>query len=747
MSLAVVFLPLIGAILAMPLGRANPRAAEVVTSLLVGIAALVAWAILIGVWAGDGSARVETILPWIHVGDLRADWAVRTDALSAVMMMVVTTVSTLVHVYSIGYMHEDPSRPRFFAYLSLFTFAMLMLVTADNLLQLFFGWEGVGLASYLLIGFYHHKGTANDASIKAFVVNRVGDVGLALGIMACFFVFRSVEFDVILDAVRTNGLVQPYGAAAAVPLFDLEIKFLDRVYPAVEIIGVLLFIGAMGKSAQFLLHTWLPDAMEGPTPVSALIHAATMVTAGVFLVCRMSDLYAAAPGASALVTFIGATTAIFAATVALVQTDIKRVIAYSTASQLGYMFFAAGVGAYGAAMFHLTTHAFFKALLFLGAGSVIHFSHHEQDMRAMGGLRQQMPLTFLLMLIGTLAITGVGIPTLYVLGAPFGFAGFVSKDMMIEGAFAGSEAGMPFATYAFVIGLLAATLTSFYSWRLVFLTFTGRWRAPESVRRHPHDVPSTMLVPMLPLALGAVIAGMVFYKPFVKEGYAERFWEGSLHVASHGGEAHASGEHVAGAEHAALGEAAAEAAHAADGHGVEGEVLALAEAEKAAAGAGVSTEVAGEGYVAEDAYGSEGAYAEGAYRGEGGHDIPAWVFWAPFLAMLAGLSGAVFQYRRGDPLRPGLIGPGGLAYEFLANRWYVDKVYRILFLYPARIVGRFLWKRGDEGTIDAFGPDGVSRLTGGGARAVVRGQTGYVFHYAFVMLIGVTVLLLMISLG
>ena len=707
MTLLVVLLPLIGAILAMPIGRsAGPRAAEVTTTALLFGAALFAWIAFLGQWGG-AEARTITLMPWIHVGDLQADWAVRVDTLSTVMMIVITTVSALVHLYSIGYMHEDPSRARFFAYLSLFTFAMLMLVTADNLLQLFFGWEGVGLASYLLIGFWHHKDSANDASIKAFVMNRVGDVGLALGIMACFYVFRSVEYDVILETVRTNGLVQPYGAAQAVPLLDLNIRFLDRTPPAVEIIGILLFIGAMGKSAQFLLHTWLPDAMEGPTPVSALIHAATMVTAGVFLVCRMSDLYAVAEGASALVTFIGATTAIFAASVALVQTDIKRVIAYSTASQLGYMFFAAGVGAYGASMFHLTTHAFFKALLFLGAGAVIHFSHHEQDMRAMGGLRQQMPLTFGLMLIGTLAITGIGVPTIYLFGAPLGFAGFVSKDMMLEGAYAGAEAGMPFATYAFVIGLLVAGLTAFYSWRLFFLTFEGRWRAPEAVRRHPHAVPTNMIVPMLPLALGAVVAGMVFYKPFVKDGYAERFWNGSVHVAGH----HAGAEHAGPAVYE--GEGAAAETH-------DDEAVTLADGSKADAGAG--------------------------YGDEAGHEFPDWVFWAPLLTGVAGLLVAFFQYRRGDPLRPGALRPGGLLYGFLANRWYIDGLYRRLFLEPARIVGRFLWKGGDERLIDGLGPDGLSRLAGTGARAVTRGQTGYVFHYAFVMLIGVTVLLLMILL-
>ncbi|MBB4659771.1 NADH-quinone oxidoreductase subunit L [Parvularcula dongshanensis] len=719
MEVLIVLLPLLGAILAMPLGHTGgARAAEVVTSVLVGIACFLAWITFFGFWLGDAQPHVLRLFTWIAVGDLVADWAVRVDTLSAVMLIVVTTVSTLVHVYSIGYMHEDPSRPRFFAYLSLFTFAMLMLVTADNLIQLFFGWEGVGLASYLLIGFYHFKDSANDASIKAFVMNRVGDVGLALGIMACFFVFRSVEFDVILDAVRNNAAVQPFGAEAAVPLDQLQIGFLDRTPPALEIIGILLFIGAMGKSAQFLLHTWLPDAMEGPTPVSALIHAATMVTAGVFLVCRMSDLYAAAPGASAFVTFIGATTAIFAASVALVQQDIKRVIAYSTASQLGYMFFAAGVGAYGASMFHLTTHAFFKALLFLGAGAVIHFSHHEQDMRRMGGLREQMPATFALMLIGTLAITGVGIPLVTLFGAPFGFAGFVSKDMMIEGAYEGIGEGAGFATYAFVIGLLVAALTSFYSWRLVFLTFSGKWRAPESVRKHPHHVPGVMMFSMVPLALGAVVAGIMFYSSFVGDG-AGRFWAASLNT----------------------GDTYESIASTADTGGEEPVGVDTEQTEGAAEPTGVG------GHATDTAHADEshGAEAHGEEAG-GHHEFPTWVLVSPFVAMLAGLLAALFQYRGGDPFRPGLIGQGGLLYGFLSNRWYIDGLYRRLFLEPARILGRFLWKKGDEATIDALGPDGLSRITSGGARAVVRGQTGYVFHYAFVMLIGVTVLLLMILL-
>jgi NADH-quinone oxidoreductase subunit L len=711
----IVLLPLVGAILAKPMAMlAGPRGAEILTSALVGLAALYSWFLFFDI--GFGAPReAVTLFTWIESGAFRSVWSMRLDTLTAVMLVVVTTVSFLVHVYSIGYMHEDPSRPRFFAYLSLFTFAMLVLVTANDLVQLFFGWEGVGLASYLLIGFWHHKKSANDAAIKAFVMNRVGDVGLALGIMAIFVVFGTVEFDGIFAAIEA-GIVNPVWSQAPVALEGLTMPFLDRTYSVLDLIGVLLFIGAMGKSAQFILHTWLPDAMEGPTPVSALIHAATMVTAGVFLVCRMSDLYAEAPAASALVTFIGATTAFFAATIGLVQTDIKRVIAYSTASQLGYMFFAAGVGGYAQAMFHLTTHAFFKALLFLGAGAVIHFSHHEQDMRNMGGLREQMPLTFLMMLAGTLAITGVGIPMITLFGAPFGFAGFVSKDYILEAAYGGIGAGLPFATYAFVLGLVAAVMTAFYSWRLIFLTFDGRWRAPEAVRKHPHDVPNTMLLPLMPLALGAVIAGMAFYKPFVGDGSAG-FWSGSIH------------QHDAYAVEAVTEEAALDEDDIVEGTPItHGEGSALTEADHAS---GV-------------AHAEEEAYGEGDH---GGHHYPAWVLWAPFIAGAIGFLLALYQYRlTNDPLRRGMIGEGGLLYGFLKNRWYIDDLYRVAFLRPAQIIARALWKGGDERTIDGLGPNGISAAMGMGARRLVRIQSGYMYHYAFVMLTGLTLILLFILL-
>ncbi|MDX5361852.1 MAG: NADH-quinone oxidoreductase subunit L, partial [Alphaproteobacteria bacterium] len=449
----IVFLPLFGAIVAGLFGRLiGDRAAMGVTTGGVIVSALLSAVAFFTVPGGE--TQIVPVLPWIASGEFVVDWSLRIDTLTAVMLIVVNGVSALVHVYSIGYMSHDPHRARFFAYLSLFTFAMLMLVTANNLLQMFFGWEGVGLASYLLIGFWYTRPSANAAAMKAFIVNRVGDFGYALGIMAIFFMFGSIEFDAIF--------------AAAPDMADATFTFLWMEVHALTAICVLLFIGAMGKSAQLFLHTWLPDAMEGPTPVSALIHAATMVTAGVFLVCRMSPLFEMAPYALAMVAFVGATTAFFAATVGLVQNDIKRVIAYSTCSQLGYMFFAAGVGAYQAAMFHLFTHAFFKALLFLCAGSVIHALHDEQDMRRMGGMRKVIPHTFWLMVIGTVALTGIGIP-----GTPIGLSGFFSKDMIVEVAYASENA---FANYAFWLGVIGAGFTSFYSWRLIFMTFFGEYR-------------------------------------------------------------------------------------------------------------------------------------------------------------------------------------------------------------------------------------------------------------------------------
>ena len=521
---AIVFLPLIGAITAGFFGRwIGDRGAQIVTCTLLVVSALLSLVAFNDVALGHGGAHIQ-LFTWFASGDFTASWAIRVDTLTAVMLVVVTGVSSLVHIYSVGYMSHDPSIPRFQSYLSLFTFAMLMLVTADNFVQLFFGWEGVGLASYLLIGFWYKKPSANAAAIKAFLVNRVGDFGFALGIFAIFMVFGTLSF----DAVFSN----------AHQFVGHSFLFLGHKLDVLTTICILLFIGAMGKSAQLGLHTWLPDAMEGPTPVSALIHAATMVTAGVFMVCRCSPLFELSPTALSFVTFIGASTAIFAATVGVTQNDIKRVIAYSTCSQLGYMFFAAGVSAYGAAIFHLFTHAFFKALLFLGAGSVIHAMSDEQDMRNMGGIWKKIPFTYAMMLVGSLALTGVPL-----------FAGYYSKDMIIESAYA-AHTGI--GDYAFVMGVAAAFLTSFYSWRLLFMTFHGKPRASEAVMHHVHELPAVMTIPLAILAAGAVAAGFLFFHYFVGAGYegflaaravpGRQQRDGSCRAYSRAGQAAAAGD-------------------------------------------------------------------------------------------------------------------------------------------------------------------------------------------------------------
>ena len=635
--IAIVFMPLIGALIAGLFGRLiGDRASEVITTVLLGAAAVLAWTAFANIGFGHDVQKVP-LMRWIVSGELDTSWALRIDTLTAVMLVVVTTVSSLVHLYSIGYMHEDDSRPRFFSFLSLFTFAMLMLVTADNLLQMFFGWEGVGLASYLLIGFWYKKPEANAAAIKAFVVNRVGDFGFALGIFGLFYVFRSINLDAVF--------------AAAPGVVGKTFSFAGYNADILTTISLLLFMGACGKSAQFLLHTWLPDAMEGPTPVSALIHAATMVTAGVFMVARMSPVFEYAPEALKIVTLVGAITAFFAATVGLVQNDIKRVIAYSTCSQLGYMFVACGVGAYGAGIFHLFTHAFFKALLFLGAGSVIHAMHHEQDMRVMGGLKNKIKMTWAAMLIGTLALTGVGIPHF------FGFAGFHSKDAIIEAAYA---AHTPM-NYAFWLLVIAALMTSFYSWRLMFLTFYGQTRADHETFEHAHESPNTMLVPLGLLALGAVFAGIVFAPYFIGHG-EEEFWGKALHKAV--------GNHILHAM----------------------------------------------------------------------HEVPAWVGFMPFLAMLTGFVTAYVYYIQAPWLPAATARTFKPLYLFLLNKWYFDELYDWLFVRPAFAIGRFFWKGGDgaviDGTIDGAAA-GVGRITG----RVVRLQTGYVYTYAFAMLIGVAALL------
>ena len=632
---AIVFLPLLGFLIAGIFGRMiGAKASEYITSGLLVVSAVLSWIAFFSVGFGDGAVQQVRIASWVTSGTLSVDWALRIDTLTVVMLVVVTTVSALVHVYSIGYMHHDPHRPRFFAYLSLFTFAMLMLVTSDNLLQMFFGWEGVGLASYLLIGFWYHKPSANAAAIKAFIVNRVGDFGFSLGIFALFALVGSIGLDEVFANAET--------------LSTTTFTFLSWEVNALTTVCLLLFMGAMGKSAQFLLHTWLPDAMEGPTPVSALIHAATMVTAGVFMVARLSPLFELSHTALTAVTFIGATTAFFAATVGLVQNDIKRVIAYSTCSQLGYMFVALGVGAYSAGIFHLFTHAFFKALLFLGAGSVIHAVADEQDMRKMGGLRQHIPITYWMMFIGTIALTGFPLT-----------AGFFSKDAVIEAAFAGHNA---FSTYAFWLTVIAALMTSFYSWRLMFMTFHGKPRASAEVMNHVHESPPVMTVPLAILAIGALLAGLVFAGVFIGDGY-EAFWKGSLFTSA-------------------------------------------------------------ENHILHDI-----------------HNVPFWVKAAPFVMMVIGLVTAIVFYIVSPDIPKRLAKRHDALYQFLLNKWYFDELYDLIFVRPAKWLGRFFWKKGDGWAIDGFGPDGVSARVIDITNRVVKLQTGYLYHYAFAILIGVAALI------
>jgi NADH-quinone oxidoreductase subunit L len=607
---------------------AGSLGAELITSTFLVISCVLSWYAFYDVGFLHHDARV-TLFSYISFDDLHSNWALRIDPLTAVMLVVVTTVSSLVHIYSIGYMEEDPYKPRFFSYLSFFTFAMLMLVTADNLVQMFFGWEGVGLASYLLIGFWYYKPEANAAAIKAFIVNRVGDFGFSLGIFTAFYLTGAIDFDTVF--------------AQAPDLVGKSFHFLSWNVDALTMMCLLLFMGAMGKSAQFLLHTWLPDAMEGPTPVSALIHAATMVTAGVFMVARLSPLFELAPDAKAFVTVIGGTTAIFAATVALVQNDIKRVVAYSTCSQLGYMFVAMGAGAYSIGMFHLFTHAFFKALLFLGSGSVIIAMHHEQDMRKMGGLRHKIPFTHWMMVIGTLALTGFPLT-----------AGFYSKDAIISSDDV-VQGGA--AAYGYIMTTLAAALTSFYSWRLIFKTFWG-----EPADRHhydaAHESPKTMLVPLAFLAVGCFAAGYPFLSIFTGHG-ADLFFGTSLKLGT------------------------------AD--------TIFEEVEK----------------------------------------LPLYIELMPTAMMLIGLAVAVLFYIFRPDLPVALARDQRPLYEFLLNKWYFDELYDFLFVRPAMRLGRLLWKGGDGFVIDGFGPDGVSARVLDVTKNVVRLQTGYLYHYAFAMMIGV----------
>lgn len=651
-----------------------------VTTGLLFFSCAISW-IVFSQWTWGGlEAFTVHIAPFIHVGDFQSNWSIRVDAMSATMLIVVTTVSSLVHLYSWGYMAEDDSRPRFFAYLSLFTFMMLALVTAADFLQMFFGWEGVGLASYLLIGFWYKKDTASAAAIKAFVVNRVGDFGFLLGMMTIFWMFGTIQFAELFPQIAGK--------------VGTGWEFLGYTWSALDLAGLLLFIGAMGKSAQFFLHTWLPDAMEGPTPVSALIHAATMVTAGVYMVCLLSPLYEHAPTASLFIAIIGGITAIFAATVGMMQNDIKRVIAYSTCSQLGYMFFAAGVGAYQPAMFHLFTHAFFKALLFLGAGSVIHGMHHEQDMRKMGGLWKLLPVTYAVMMIGTIAITGLGLPGVG------GFAGFYSKDSIIESAYAAATSGhSPAGMFAFVIGISAALLTAYYSWRLVSMTFhgTAKWKDDghhaaddhashaqlethaEPLASHdahddhahddhhhgplsPHESPLPMVVPLLVLSIGAVFAGMIFAPHFIGHHEAE-FWRGAIFVGSNNHVLHES------------------------------------------------------------------------------HNVPTWVKWSPLVVTLLGTFAAFWIYVLKEGVARQWADRKGPLWTFLYNKWFFDELYDAVFVKGAKALGDFFWKIGDVKIIDGLGPNGAAWASLKSAGWLSRFQSGFVYFYAFVMLIGVAAFL------
>ena len=576
----------------------------------------------------EGNTHRVQLLDWISSGKFEVVWGLQFDALTAVMVFVVTTVSAVVHIYSIGYMSDDPHIPRFMSYLSLFTFSMLVLVTSDNLVQLFFGWEGVGLCSYLLIGFWYTRPAANAAAIKAFLVNRVGDVGFALGIFAIFLVFESVQFTEIF--------------AAAPALAQQTSVFLSMEFNTLTLICLLLFIGAMGKSAQIGLHTWLPDAMEGPTPVSALIHAATMVTAGVFLVVRCSPLFEHSSVALSVVALVGASTAVMAATIGLVQNDIKRVIAYSTCSQLGYMFFACGVSAYSAAIFHLLTHAFFKALLFLGAGSVIHAMSGEQDMRRMGNIWRLVPVTYALMWIGSLALAGV---------PPF--SGYFSKDLILEVAY---SAGSGVGYYSFWLGTVAALMTAFYSWRLLFMTFHGTSRADEKVIAHIHESPKTMIVPLFILAAGSIATGFIGYGVMVSN---HEFWGQSIFVAS----SHQALQHV--------------------------------------------------------------------------HHVPLWVKGLPIFVSVTGIALAYVFYIR-LPYIPGKISKvARWLYSFLLNKWYFDDLYAWLVVRPAKRLGFGLWKSGDGALIDGVGPNGISAGVISLSRRASNMQSGYIYHYAFAMLIGI----------
>ena len=629
MEYAILFLPLLGSLIGY-LGKSFTKYfAEITTTLLVSISAILS---IIVFWNGfyKGVYGNYKIFEWITSGNFSANWSINIDPLSSVMLVVVTFVSALVHIYSIGYMSHDPHKPRFMSYLSLFTFSMLALVVSDNFLQLFFGWEGVGLCSYLLIGFWYKKETANNAAIKAFIVNRIGDFGLAIAIFLIFFYFGTINFNEAFQITSNYA--------------EKKLIFFGYEFNLITLICVFLFIGAMGKSAQFLLHTWLPDAMEGPTPVSALIHAATMVTAGVFLVVRCSPMFEYSQVALNLVTVVGMVTAIFAASVALVQNDIKKIVAYSTCSQLGYMFFAAGVGAYHVAMFHLFTHAFFKALLFLGAGSVIHAFKNEQDIRNMGGVRKNLPYTYVFMLIGTLALTGF----------PF-FSGFYSKDAIIEFAYLRNSS---LGNYAATIGILTAILTSVYSWRLFFKTFHGPYNNKNLAKSETHESPLVMLVPLVFLSIGAIFSGYIFKSTFIGH-HSNDFWQTSVFFLN-------------------------EIKHS---------------------------------------------------------SIPLWFLLTTPSLILISIPISFYLYISNPKILEDLKNTNMPLYNFLLNKWYIDELYEKIFVNPAKNIGSFFWKKGDVGVIDKFGPDGISKLVKIISNKTGRLQTGFIYDYAFVMLLGLSILL------
>ena len=631
MEILIIALPLLASIISGFFGKfIGDRNSEIVTSFLATISAVLSIVIFYEVIFNQYEDNI-TIATWIDSGSLNVNWSIKIDSLSAVMLVVVTSVSSLVHIYSIGYMSHDPHKPRFMAYLSLFTFAMLMLVTSDNFIQLFFGWEGVGLCSYFLIGFWFKKDTANSAAIKAFLVNRVGDFGFALGIFLIFYLFGTVNYSEVFELIPS--------------IIDKNLLFLGIEVKAIDLICLLLFVGAMGKSAQILLHTWLPDAMEGPTPVSALIHAATMVTAGVFLVVRCSPIYEYSELALNVITVVGMSTAFFAATVALVQTDIKKIIAYSTCSQLGYMFFATGVGAYNVAMFHLFTHAFFKALLFLGSGSVIHAFKDEQNINKMGGVWKKLPYTYILMVIGTLALTGF----------PF-LSGFYSKDAIIEFAYLrGNTTGY----YAAGIGILTAFLTSIYSWRLMFKTFHGEYNNKDIKIEETHESPMVMIIPLILLSIGAIFAGYIFKELFLDSYNVNNFWQDSIFFLEP-----------------------------------------------------LSTE-----------------------------HPPIWFLILTPILVVISIPIAYYLFVKNKELLKQIADVNKPLYQFLLNKWYFDELYNVLFIVPSKKMGLFLWKFFDIKIIDGFGPDGISALIKKFSIKANKFQSGFIYQYAFVMLLGFSALL------